>query len=92
MAVYTTHHGEAQREHLSKFTAPAIEAELAIWAVSPEELLDAMNRHMPTRVFFNDTKLAGSVFRGMLKEELSLPIKHPQRSHLEAERIFKEGV
>jgi hypothetical protein len=37
-----------------------------------------MQRNMPTSVFIDGRKVAGSVFRGMLKSELGLPIKDPR--------------
>jgi hypothetical protein len=37
-----------------------------------------MNRGEPSSVYLDGKKLAGSVFRGIVKTELGLPIKHPQ--------------
>jgi hypothetical protein len=85
MAVYTSPVGEAQDEHLSTYTQSM---PLTIAPVSLEELLEAMRRSMPNSVFLDGQKIAGSVFMGMVKEELGLPIQHPRS--FKAERIFKK--
>ncbi len=73
MAVYTSPDGEAQQEDLKRW-----EGTTRIAPVSREDLLDAMNRVYPSSVFLDGKKLAGSVFKGLLKSELGLPIKRPR--------------
>jgi hypothetical protein len=85
MALYTGPDGQAQREHLGKFTAPD-DALLAIYPVTYEELHEAMSPGRPASVLLDGEKVAGSVFRGMLKSELGLPIKYPR--FFEVDRIF----
>ena len=73
MAVYTTPDGEAQREDLNKYRGA-----LMIDSASHEELLDAVERVMPTSVFVDGKMIAGSVFIRMLREELGIPIRMPR--------------
>ena len=73
MAVYTTPDGEAQREDLNKYRGA-----LMIDSASHEELLDAVERVMPTSVFVDGKMIAGSVFMRMLREELGIPIRMPR--------------
>ncbi len=72
MVVYTSEDGAQQREVLQRYK------DTEIMPISGEDLLDAMDHGMPTSVYLDGGKLAGSVFRGMLKTKLGLPIKHPQ--------------
>jgi hypothetical protein len=73
MALYTTPDGEAQREDLNKYRGA-----LRIDSASGEELLDAVERAMPTSVFLDGKKVASSVFIRRLKEELGIPIRTPR--------------
>jgi hypothetical protein len=73
MALYTTPDGQAQREDLNKHRGA-----LMIARVSHEELLDAVERAMPTSVFVDGKQVAGSVFIRMLREELGIPIRMPK--------------
>ena len=72
LAVYTSEDGGQQREDLQRYK------DTEVMAICGEDLLDAMDRGVPTIVYLDGGKLAGSVFRGMLKTKLGLPIKHPQ--------------
>jgi hypothetical protein len=72
MAVYTSKDGGQQREDLQHYK------DTEVMAICGEDLLDAMDHGVPSTVFLDGKKLAGSVFRGMLKTELGLPIEHPQ--------------
>ena len=72
MAVYTSGDGPQQREDLQRYE------DTEVMPISPENLLKEMDRGYPSSVFLDGRKLAGSVFRGMLKTELGLPIKHPR--------------
>ena len=73
MALYTTPDGEAQREDLNTYRG-----KLMIDPASGEELLDAVERVMPTSVFLDGKKVASSVFIKMLREELGIPIRTPR--------------
>ncbi len=46
--------------------------------MSHEELLDAVERVMPTIVFVDGKQVAGSVVIRMLREELGIPIRMPK--------------
>ena len=81
MDVYTAPDGDLQRKNLGTYAD--IDEEITISAVSLEELLDAMNRGYPTSVYLDGRKLAGSVFKGMVKSELGLPIKQPRLIRLD---------
>jgi hypothetical protein len=72
LAVYTSEDGGQQREDLQRYE------NTEVMPFRPEDLLEEMNRGMPTSVYLDGRKLAGSVFRGILKTELGLPIKHPR--------------
>ncbi len=72
LAVYTSPDGAAQQEDLKRYES------VVISPVSPQELLNAMHQNIPNTVFVDGRKLAGSVFTGILKDELSLPIKYPR--------------
>ena len=73
MALYTTPDGEAQREDLNTYRGA-----LRIDSASGEELLDTLERAMPTSVFLDGKKVASSVFIRRLKEELGIPIRTPR--------------
>jgi hypothetical protein len=73
MAVYTTPDGEAQREDLNKYRGTVV-----IAPASHEELLEAAERAMPTSVFVDGKKVAGSIFRAHLREGLGIPIRRPR--------------
>ena len=74
IAVYTAPDGEVQREHLQAY-APD---EVFIAPVSHKELLHELSEGMPTSILLDGEKIAGSVFKGMIKDELGLPIKRPR--------------
>ena len=73
MAVYTTPDGEAQREDLNKYRGTVM-----IAPASHNELLEAAQRAMPTSVFVDGKKVAGSVFRAHLMDALGVPIRRPR--------------
>jgi hypothetical protein len=81
MSVYTAADGDLQRENLSTYVDS--DEPITIAPVSHQDLLDAMNRGYPSSIYLDGRKLAGSVFKGMLKTELGLPIKHPRLIRLE---------
>jgi hypothetical protein len=72
MSAYTAPDGEAQQMDLARY------ANTMIREVSAEELLETVQANVPSSVFLDDRQLAGSVFAGMLKTELGLPIRNPR--------------
>src|SRR3954447_8177989 len=75
MTVYTSESGDqgAWLEALNRYASFSLTVE----SVSLEELLAAHRIGKPTTVFLDGEKLAGSVFLGMIKAELGLPITYP---------------
>jgi hypothetical protein len=51
--------------------------------MSAEEILGVIPSGSCSTVFLDGKKLARSVFEGMLKTELELPIKHPRLVRLD---------
>ena len=72
LAVYTSEDGGQQREDLQRYK------NTEIVPMSAEEVLALIPSGSSSTVFLDGKKLARSVFVGMLKTELGLPIKHPQ--------------
>ena len=84
MAVYTAADGKAQREHLLKFRNVADQAMVMVYPVTHEELLEALQRHMPTSVLFDGQEVPGVEMVELIKEALRLstkdsPIRSRQR-------------
>jgi hypothetical protein len=50
----------------------------SIVAKSPRDLLEALNTGVPGCVFVDGDKMAGSVFKAMLEEELGIPLRQPR--------------
>ncbi len=81
VAVYTAADGKAQRGHLLKFRNVADQAMVMVYPVTHEELLEALQRHMPTSVLFDGQEVPGVEMIELIKEALGLSIKHsPIRS------------
>jgi hypothetical protein len=72
LAVYTSEGGGQQREDLQRYK------DTEMIPMSAEEILALIPSGSCSTVFLDGVKLARSVFVGMLKTELGLPIKHPQ--------------
>ncbi len=72
LAVYTSGDGGQQREDLQRYR------DTEVVPMSAEEILAVIPSGTCSSVFLDGKKLARSVFVGMLKTELGLPIKHPQ--------------
>lgn len=72
LAVYTAKDGGQQREDLQRYK------NTEVVPMSAEEILAVLPSGSCSTVFLDGKKLARSVFVGMLKTELGLPIKHPQ--------------
>jgi hypothetical protein len=70
LAVYTAQDGGQQREDLQHYK------DTSVLPMSAEEILAVIPSGSCSTVFLDGKKLARSVFEGMLKTELELPIKH----------------
>ena len=70
ISLYTSPDGELQRRHLQEG--------VVIVAKSPRDLLEALNTGVPNSVFVNGERIAGSVFKAMLKEELGIGLGQPR--------------
>ncbi len=72
ISLYTSPDGELQRRHLQG------NDHVVIVAKSPRDLLEAMNTGVPSSVFVDAERIAGSVFKAMLKEELGISLRQPR--------------
>jgi hypothetical protein len=77
ISLYTSPDGELQRRHLKG------NEEVVIVAKSPRDLLEALNTGVPSCVFVDGDKMAGSVFKAMLEEELGISLRQPRIVRLE---------
>jgi hypothetical protein len=77
ISLYTSPDGELQRRHLQEGD------HLVIVAKSPRDLLEAMNTGVPSAVFIDGERIAGSVFKAMLEEDLGIPLRQPRIVRLE---------
>src|SRR5215203_6492551 len=64
ISLYTSPDGELQRRHLQQD-----DDHVVIVAKSPRDLLEAMNTGVPSTVFVDGERIAGSVFKAMLEED-----------------------
>jgi hypothetical protein len=72
ISLYTSPDGELQRKHLQG------NDHVVIVAKSPRDLLEAMNTGVPSSVFLNGERIAGSVFKAMLEEDLGFSLRQPR--------------
>src|SRR5215212_1101343 len=77
IAVYTLENGHAQDHDLEGYAGTTSRP------VSAENLLHVLDLGYPNAVFLDGRKLAASVFKGMLKTELGLPIRNPRLIRLD---------
>ena len=77
ISLYTSPDGELQRRHLQG------KGDVVIVAKSPRDLLEAMNTGVPSTVFVDAERIAGSVFKAMLEEDLGMPLRQPRIVRLE---------
>ena len=66
-----------QRRHLQQ------DDHVVIVAKSTRDLLEAMNTGVPSTVFVDGERIAGSVFKAMLEEDLRMPLRQPRILRLE---------
>jgi hypothetical protein len=72
ISLYTSPDGELQRRHLQG------NDHVVIVAKSPRDLLEAMNTGVPSSVFVDAERIAGSVFKAMLEEDLGFSLRQPR--------------
>jgi len=77
ISLYTSPDGNLQRRHLQEGN------HVVIVAKSPRDLLEAMNTGVPSTVFVDGERMAGSVFKAMLEEDLGIRLRQPRIVRLE---------
>ena len=73
ISLYTSSGGKLQRKHLQES-----DDEVVIVAKGARDLLEAMNTGVPSSVFIDGKRMAGSVFKAMLKESLGIHRSQPR--------------
>ena len=76
ISLYTSPDGELQRRHLRN-------DEVLIVPRSHEDLLEAISTGVPSSVYLDGERIAGSVFKAMLETDLGIPIHQPRLIRLE---------
>jgi hypothetical protein len=76
ISLYTSPDGELQRRHLRN-------DEVLIVPRSHEDLLEAISTDVPSSVYLDGERIAGSVFKAMLEIDLGIPIHQPRLIRLE---------
>jgi hypothetical protein len=76
ISLYTSPDGELQRRHRR-------DDDVVIVAKSPRDHLEAMNTGVPSSVFLDGERIAGSVFKAMLEEDLGFPLRQPSIMRLD---------
>jgi hypothetical protein len=71
ISVYTAPDGELQRRHLEG-------GQVVIVEKSPRDLLEAMSTGVPSSVYIDGKRMAGSVFKAKLKDALGMPLRLPR--------------
>jgi hypothetical protein len=76
ISLYTSPDGELQRRHLRN-------DEVLIVPRSHEDLLEAITSGVPSSVYLDGERIAGSVFKAMLEIDLGIPIHQPRLIRLD---------
>jgi hypothetical protein len=76
ISLYTSPDGELQRSHLR-------DEEVLIVLKSHEDLLEAISTGVPSSVYLDGERIAGSVFKAMLEVDLGIPLHQPRLIRLE---------
>ena len=76
ISLYTAPDGELQRRHLQN-------GEVLIVPKSHEDLLEAISTAVPSSVYLDGERLAGSVFKAMLEIDLGIPLHQPRLIRLD---------
>jgi hypothetical protein len=77
ISLYTSSDGELQRRHLPQADHAVIVLK------SHEDLLEAMSAGVPSSVYLDGERLAGSVFKAMLEVDLRIPHHQPRLIRLD---------
>jgi hypothetical protein len=77
ISLYTSPDGELQRRHQQ------VDDDVVIVAKSPRDLLEAMNTGVPSTVFLDGKRIAGSVFKAMLHDALGISLFQPRLIRLD---------
>jgi hypothetical protein len=76
ISLYTSPDGELQRKHLQ-------DDQVLIVSRSHEDLLEAVSTGVPSSVYLDGERIAGSVFKAMLEIDLGIPIHQPRLIRLD---------
>jgi hypothetical protein len=76
ISLYTSPDGELQRNHLQ-------DDQVLIVLKSHEDLLEAISTGVPSSVYLDGERIAGSVFKAMLEIDLGIPIHQPRLIRLD---------
>jgi hypothetical protein len=76
ICLYTSPHGELQRRHLQ-------DEQVLIVPRSHEDLLEAISSGVPSSVYLDGERIAGSVFKAMLEIDQGIPIHQPRLIRLD---------
>ena len=76
ISLYTSPDGELQRNHLQ-------DDQVLIVSRSHEDLLEAISTGVPSSVYLDGERIAGSVFKAMLEIDLGIPIHQPRLIRLD---------
>jgi hypothetical protein len=76
ISLYTSPDGELQRRHLQ-------DEQVLIVPMSHEDLLQAITSGVPSSVYLDGERIAGSVFKAMLEIDLRIPIHQPRLIRLD---------
>ena len=76
ISLYTSPDGELQRKHLQ-------DDQVLIVSRSHEDLLEAISTGVPSSVYLDGERIAGSVFKAMLEIDLGIPIHQPRLIRLD---------
>ena len=76
ISLYTSPDGELQRKHLQN-------SEVLIVPKSHEDLLEAISTGVPSSVYLDGERIAGSVFKAMFEIHLGIPLHQPRLIRLD---------
>jgi hypothetical protein len=76
ISLYTSPDGELQRRHLQ-------DSEVLIVPKSHQDLLEAITTGVPSSVYLDGERMAGSVFKAMLEIDLGIALHQPRLIRLE---------
>ena len=85
ISLYTAPDGELQRRHLQN-------GDILIVPKSHEDLLKAMSTGVPSSVFVDGERIAGSVFKAMLEEDLGIPLRQPRIVRLDEPELHRAAA